>query len=104
MGYNNVEVRVGDGYYGWEEHSPFDGIIVTAAAPYIPQPLIDQLKEGGRLVIPVGLPYMHQELMDVEKKNNGEIETRDILAVAFVPLTGDRGEKKPAGNKNRDST
>ena len=63
-------------------------IVVTAAAPYIPQPLIDQLKVGARLVIPVGLPYMHQELMLVEKKENDEISTRDVLGVAFVPLTG----------------
>lgn len=89
LGYVNVEVRKGDGYYGWPEHAPYDGIIVTAAAPFIPQPLIDQLKIGGNLVIPVGLPYCHQELMVVEKKQNGEIKTRDVLGVAFVPLTGD---------------
>ena len=89
LGYTNVEVRAGDGNSGWPEHAPFDGIIVTAAAPFIPQALIDQLKTGGCLVIPVGQPYLHQELMVVEKKENGEIDTRDILAVAFVPLIGD---------------
>ena len=89
--YNNVAVRTGDGYYGWPEHAPFDGIIVTAAAPYIPQPLIDQLRAGARLVIPVGLPYSYQELMVVEKKANGEIEPRNVLGVSFVPLTRERG-------------
>jgi len=88
LGYSTVEVRAGDGNFGWLEHAPFDGIIVTAAAPFIPQALIDQLKTGGRLVIPVGQPYLHQELMVVEKKDNGKIDTRDILAVAFVPLVG----------------
>lgn len=88
-GYTNIDVLVGDGYYGWPGHAPYDGIVVTAAAPYIPQPLIDQLRPGSRLVIPVGLPYRHQELMLVEKQENGHIETHDILGVAFVPLTGE---------------
>lgn len=88
-GCTNVTVLSGDGYYGCPEHAPYDGIIVTAAAPFIPQPLIEQLRSGGKLVIPVGLPYMHQQLMLVEKKQNGEIATRDIIDVAFVPLTGD---------------
>lgn len=90
LGYGNVAVRVGDGYYGWPEHAPYDGIIVTAAAPYIPQPLVEQLKAGGRLVIPVGQPYDDQELMLVEKDGRGEIALRSILPVAFVPLTGNR--------------
>ncbi|MFZ2171369.1 MAG: protein-L-isoaspartate(D-aspartate) O-methyltransferase [Methylococcaceae bacterium] len=89
LGYNNVEVRNGDGYFGWPEHAPYDGVIVTAAAPHIPQPLIDQLRTGARLVIPVGLPYSYQELMVVEKGVNGEIETRKVLGVSFVPLTGE---------------
>jgi protein-L-isoaspartate(D-aspartate) O-methyltransferase len=88
MGYDNVEIKTGDGNFGWPEHSPFDGIIVTAAAPHIPQSLIDQLRTGARLVIPVGFPYNYQELMVVEKKPNGEIETRSVLGVSFVPLTG----------------
>jgi len=88
LGYDNVAVRNDNGYFGWQEHAPFDGIIVTAAAPTIPQPLIDQLKVGARLVIPVGLPYAYQELMVVEKKANGDIDTQDILGVSFVPLTG----------------
>jgi len=95
LGYHNVTVRIGDGYYGWQEHAPFDGIIVTAAAPYIPQALVDQLKPGGRLIIPVGLPYMHQELLRVEKGEQGEITTTNVLGVAFVPLTGDHAPPSP---------
>ena len=93
LGYDNVEVRNDDGYFGWPEHAPYNGIIVTAAAPHIPQPLIDQLRPGARLVIPVGLPYSYQELIVVEKKANGEIETRKVLGVSFVPLTGDHAAK-----------
>lgn len=89
LGYNNVEVKAADGYHGWQEHEPFDGIVVTAATPSVPEPLIEQLKPGGRLVVPVGLPYYHQELMLVEKTENNEVHTRDILGVAFVPLTGE---------------
>jgi protein-L-isoaspartate(D-aspartate) O-methyltransferase len=84
----NVDIKYGDGYYGWPEHAPYDGIIVTAAAPYIPEPLVEQLKIGARLVIPVGKPYMHQELLLIEKTADGQSQTRDILSVAFVPLTG----------------
>ncbi|MDP2783686.1 MAG: protein-L-isoaspartate(D-aspartate) O-methyltransferase [Sulfurimicrobium sp.] len=91
LGYGNVTVRHGDGYHGWPEHAPFDGIIVTAAAPEIPPPLIEQLKLGGRLVIPVGQPYGRQELMLVEKNAAGEVSMRNVLPVAFVPLTGDHG-------------
>ena len=86
LGYSNIEYRTGNGYDGWPEHAPYDAIIVTAAASHIPQALIEQLKSGGRLVIPVGLPYMPQELMLVEKDEQGKIHTRDILGVAFVPL------------------
>jgi protein-L-isoaspartate(D-aspartate) O-methyltransferase len=93
LGYDNVEVRNNDGYFGWPEHAPYDGIIVTAAAPHIPPSLIDQLRPGARLVIPVGLPYSYQELMVVEKKANGEIETQKVLGVSFVPLTGDHEAK-----------
>jgi len=88
LGITNVEVKSGDGYYGWPEHAPYDGIIVTAAAPYIPEPLVEQLKIGAKLVIPVGRPYSHQELMLIEKTADGQTHTKDILAVAFVPLTG----------------
>jgi len=93
LGYDNVEVRNDDGYFGWPEHAPYDGIIVTAAAPHIPRSLIDQLRPGARLVLPVGLPYSYQELIVVEKKANGEIETRKVLGVSFVPLTGDHAAK-----------
>ncbi|MGB5261628.1 MAG: protein-L-isoaspartate(D-aspartate) O-methyltransferase [Gammaproteobacteria bacterium] len=89
LGYANVEVRVADGYHGWVEHAPFDGIVVTAAAPAIPEPLVEQLKPGGRLVIPVGQPYDYQELMLVEKSEDNTVHTKDILGVAFVPLTGE---------------
>lgn len=86
LGYDNIEACTGNGYNGWPEHAPYDGIIVTAAATHIPQALIDQLKPGGRLVVPVGLPYSHQELMLVKKDEQGEVHVNDILGVAFVPL------------------
>jgi len=73
LGYNNIETCVGNGYQGWLEHAPYDSIIVTAAATYISEPLKEQLKPGGKMVIPVGLPLMHQELMLVEKDLEGEI-------------------------------
>lgn len=88
LGYHNIEVRTGNGHRGWPEHAPYDGIIVTAAAPHLPQALLDQLKPGGRLVIPVGLPYMSQELLLVEKNLGGEVTTTDLLSVVFVPMTG----------------
>jgi len=86
LGYDNIQTRTGNGYQGWLEHAPYDGIIVTAAAGYIPSDLIEQLKPGGRLVIPVGVPYGNQELILAEKNLNGEIHTRDILGVVFVPM------------------
>ena len=88
LGYVNVAVRHADGYLGWPEHGPFDGIIVTAAAPHIPPPLLEQLKPGARLVIPVGMPHSYQELTVVEKDLHNNINTRNVLGVAFVPLTG----------------
>lgn len=89
LGYHNINLRTGDGYFGWPEQAPFDGIIVTAAALYIPQPWIAQLKTGARMVIPIGIPYGNQELMVVEKRPNGKIKTHSILGVRFVPLTGE---------------
>jgi protein-L-isoaspartate(D-aspartate) O-methyltransferase len=89
LGYHNVAVRHGDGYKGWPEHAPFDAIVVTAAAPHIPQPLVDQLKVGGRMVIPVGAAPSSQELMLVEKDPQGRVQTRRALPVRFVPLTGE---------------
>ena len=88
MGYGNVEVRLGDGYNGWEEHAPYDAILVTAAASHVPPPLLRQLKPGGRMVIPVGAAFMVQHLMLVEKRLDGSVSTRQILPVQFVPLTG----------------
>ena len=90
LGYDNVTVRAGDGYAGWPEHAPFDGIIVTAAAAEIPPPLLAQLKPGGRLVIPVGEEHGYQELLLVELDEQGEIRRRSVLPVRFVPLTGRR--------------
>jgi protein-L-isoaspartate(D-aspartate) O-methyltransferase len=89
LNYGNVVVRQGDGYVGWPGHPPFDGIIVTAAADEIPQPLIDQLKEGGRMIIPTGGVWAIQTLTLVEKKN-GRIIRHDVAPVRFVPLTRDR--------------
>ena len=94
LGYRNVEVRVGDGYGGWRAAAPFDAIIVTAAPAAVPQPLIDQLKPGGRMVIPVGGASDVQQLLLVEKQSDGRTTTRRTLPVRFVPLTGDRGRKQ----------
>ena len=88
LGYPNLQTRVGDGYYGWEEAGPFDAILVTAAASHVPPPLIRQLKPGGRLVIPVGTHFMAQYLLLVEKTADGQVSSRQILPVSFVPLTG----------------
>jgi protein-L-isoaspartate(D-aspartate) O-methyltransferase len=87
LGYDNVEVRCGDGYRGWEEHAPFDAIIVAAAPDHVPQPLIDQLAVGGRLVIPVGRTY--QELLVYERQADGRVTRRSVAPVAFVPMTGE---------------
>lgn len=89
LGFDNITTRVGDGYYGWEEHAPFDAIVVTAAASHVPPPLLEQLRPGGRLIIPVGGRFMTQQLLMIEKKSNGDIVTRQIAAVRFVPLTGE---------------
>ena len=87
MGYNNIHFKVGDGYHGWEEHAPFDAIVVTAAPESIPPRLLEQLKEGGRMVIPVGPTSSSQTLRLVEKKKNGKITTKNLLPVRFVPFT-----------------
>ncbi len=86
QGYANIEARIGDGYYGWEACGPFDGIVVTAAAGHIPPPLVRQLKPGGRMVIPVGGAFVTQQLVLVEKDSAGQVTTRQLLPVAFVPL------------------
>ncbi|MFC1484325.1 protein-L-isoaspartate(D-aspartate) O-methyltransferase [Candidatus Neomarinimicrobiota bacterium] len=87
LGYGNLVPRHADGYYGWPEAAPFDAIVVTAAPNHIPPPLIEQLAEGGRMVIPVGNPFFTQFLVLVEKKN-GKVTSRQLLPVRFVPLTG----------------
>ena len=89
LGYDNVTTRIGDGYYGWEEHAPFDAIVVTAAASHVPPPLVEQLKPGGRMVIPVGSRFLTQQLVLIEKDPGGQLITRQILPVMFVPLTGE---------------
>ena len=86
LGYGNARVRTGDGYYGWPSKAPFNGVIVTAAAPKLPDPLIEQLEPGGRLVIPVG--RMNQELRIYEKLETGGLELRATIPVRFVPMTG----------------
>jgi len=91
LGYGNVEVRAGDGWLGWPEKAPYDGILVTAAAPRVPPALLQQLRPGGRMAIPVGPPYGHQELCLFEKDTDGEVRWREVLGVAFVPLTGGEG-------------
>ena len=89
LGYGNVQVRLGDGYYGWEEGAPFDAIIVTAAAGHIPLPLIKQLRPGGKMIIPVKSMFYVQHLILVSKDKEGALTTRQILPVRFVPLTGE---------------
>jgi protein-L-isoaspartate(D-aspartate) O-methyltransferase len=88
LGYKNVLSKNADGYYGWEKYSPFDAIVVTAAAEYIPPPLIEQLKDGGKMIIPVGSPFLNQTLILVEKQGE-EIITTSLLPVRFVPFTRD---------------
>jgi len=89
LGYDNVEVKIADGYYGWPEHAPFDIIMVTAAASHIPPPLVKQLKPGGRMLIPLGSRFMTQQLLLVTKEQEDRIAIRQILPVVFVPLTGE---------------
>ena len=91
LGYQNIQVKAGDGYLGWPEFAPFDAIIVTAAPDHIPKPLIEQLKEGGRMVVPVGTHT--QELKKIVKRS-GKIETTDVIPVLFVPMTGEGVKKK----------
>jgi len=86
LGYANVEVRIGDGYAGWPERAPFDAIVVTAAAPRVPEALVAQLKPGGRMVIPVGESHAAQQLLLIVKRADGSIERRSVLPVRFVPL------------------
>ncbi len=89
LGYANVTVRTGDGYHGWPEHAPYDGVIVTAAATSVPEPLVQQMKPGARMVIPLGRDPRQQFLLLVEKHIDGSTTRRKMLAVRFVPFTGD---------------
>jgi protein-L-isoaspartate(D-aspartate) O-methyltransferase len=93
LGYRNVHVRIGDGYGGWPNAAPFDGIVVTAAPPRIPEPLLQQLKIGGKLVIPVGQGY--QDLLVLTKRRDGGFDRRSVLPVLFVPMTGEAQRREP---------
>ena len=86
LGYNNVNVKITDGYFGWPERGPYDAIVVTAAAEFVPPPLLEQLREGGKIIIPIGAPFMNQNLMLIEK-NGKKITTKNLMPVAFVPFT-----------------
>ena len=88
LGLGQIQLRIGDGYYGWPEQAPFDAIVVTAAASHIPPPLVQQLKVGGKMIIPVGSRFSIQELILITRINADEIVTRQVLPVRFVPLTG----------------
>ena len=88
LGYKNIKTLIGDGYYGWEAHAPYDAIIVTAAAGHIPPPLFQQLKPGGKMIIPVKSFFHVQHLVLIDKDESGVMKTRQILPVRFVPLTG----------------
>ncbi len=93
MGYTNVHVKIGDGYLGWPDAAPFDGIIVTAAPPYVPHPLVEQLKIGALMVLPVGKG--HQELVVISRKKDGTYRTKRVFPVRFVPMTGEVQRKNP---------
>ena len=91
LSYDNIIIKNADGYYGWQEEGPFDAIVVTAAAEFVPPPLIEQLKDGGKMIIPVGTPFTTQQLLLVEKKN-GKIMTESLMFVRFVPFTRAKDE------------
>ena len=92
LGWTNIKLKIGDGSSGWKEHSPYDGIIVTAGAPSIPAPLIEQLAEGGRMVIPIGDRY--SQMLNLVRKTRGKIQTEELCACVFVPLIGEYGWKE----------
>jgi protein-L-isoaspartate(D-aspartate) O-methyltransferase len=92
LGYKDIHIKYGDGYFGWQEHAPFDAIIVTASANHIPPPLIKQLKDGGRLIIPLGKTLYYQTLTLVKKKN-GDLDVEQMGGVAFVPMVGEAQRK-----------
>ncbi len=88
LGYKNIKVKAGDGYFGWKEHAPFDAVIITAAANRLPKPLIEQLKEGGRMIMPLGRTLYYQDLVLFRKKGN-KIKKEELIPVRFVPMTGE---------------
>lgn len=92
LGYENIQVKHADGYYGWPEKGPFDAIIVTAAAEFVPPPLVEQLKEDGRIIIPVGNPFSTQQLLEVTK-NKEQTRSKNLMFVRFVPFTRAEEEK-----------
>ena len=92
LGYDNVTARIGDGYAGWPDQAPFDAILVTAAPEKVPQPLIEQLAVGGRMIIPVGAEYEVQTLQVLTKEDNGEVSISNVIEVRFVPLTRDENQ------------
>jgi protein-L-isoaspartate(D-aspartate) O-methyltransferase len=94
LGYGKVRVRWGDGYFGWQEHAPFDAVILTCAADHVPQALVEQLGDGGRLILPLGDPRSHQTLTMVTKKG-GKTKVERLEGVRFVPMTGEAQIKKP---------
>ena len=96
LGYKNVKVRIGDGYLGWQEYAPFDAIIVTCAPDHIPQPLVEQLAEGGRMVIPVG-GEDHIQTLSLLKKEEGEVKQKALIPVRFVPMTGEAQKHRGGG-------
>jgi protein-L-isoaspartate(D-aspartate) O-methyltransferase len=95
LGYTGIDAKQDDGYYGWPEHAPFDAVIVTAAPDHLPQPLVEQLAEGGRLVIPIGPPGSYQSLWQFVKADDG-LQARNLGGVAFVPFTGPGIEGSPS--------
>ena len=99
LGYHNVTVKAGDGYFGWEEKGPFDAIIITAATGLIPPPLTAQLKPGGRMILPLGSPYGAQTLVLLEKSRQGNITSKSLLPVRFVPMLGRAIEGQDRGKK-----
>lgn len=99
LGYNNVVTKAGDGYFGWEEYGPFDAVIVTCAANFVPPPLIKQLKPGGRMILPVGSPFGYQTLKLITKDEKGSIHSRRLLPVRFVPMLGQIEKGQPRGRK-----
>ncbi|UCF44628.1 MAG: protein-L-isoaspartate(D-aspartate) O-methyltransferase [Planctomycetota bacterium] len=94
LGYPNVSVKAADGYFGWPEHAPFDAIIVTAAAGLVPPPLTEQLKPNGRMILPLGSPYGSQTLVLITKDDKGEVRSKGVMGVRFVPMTGHILESK----------